>query len=128
MNRTTVHKKMPVVSRGGRLRYNKPCERCGQMMHNVGNARKYCDECVVLVKREQCSAARKRYIANHRAAHPKSTPYKDIRTCVREAEALGMSYGNYVAAGLDHQQITCTGGPIPMDHTHGGDADDPDDL
>lgn len=45
--------------------------------------------------------ARKRYIANHRAAHPKSTPYKDIRTCVREAEALGMSYGNYVAAGLD---------------------------
>ena len=101
MNRTTVHKKMPVVSRGGRLRYNKPCERCGQMMHNVGVARRYCDDCVVLVKREQCSAARKRYIANHRAAHPKSTPYKDIRTCVREAEALGMSYGNYVAAGLD---------------------------
>lgn len=82
-------------------RRDKPCERCGQMMHNVGVARKYCDDCVVLVKREQCSAARKRYIANHRAAHPKSTPYKDIRTCVREAEALGMSYGNYVAAGLD---------------------------
>lgn len=101
MNHTTVHKKMPVVPRGRRLRYNKPCERCGQMMHNVGNARKYCDECAVLVKREQCSAARKRYIDRHRAANQKNKPLKDIRTCVREAEALGMSYGNYVAAGLD---------------------------
>lgn len=114
MNHATVHKKMPAVSRGGRLRYNKPCERCGQMMHNVGVARKYCDDCVVLVRREQCIAARKRYIANHRAAHPKSTPYKDIRTCVREAEALGMSYGNYVAAGLD--QVEWDG--------HGRDADE----
>lgn len=71
------------------------------MMHNVGNARKYCDECVLMVRREQSAAARKRYIANHRAAHPKNKPYKDIRTCVREADALGMSYGQYVAAGLD---------------------------
>ena len=59
MNHTTVHKKMPVAPRGGRMRYNKPCERCGQMMHNVGFSRKYCDDCAVLVKREQCSAARK---------------------------------------------------------------------
>ena len=63
---------------------------------------------------DQRSAARKRYIANHSAAHPKSTPYKDIRTCVREAEALGMSYGNYVAAGLD--QVEWDG--------HGRDADE----
>ena len=115
---------MPDVLRGVRLRYNKPCERCGQMMHNVGFARKYCDECVLRVKQEQHDAVRKRYIARHRAAHQNNKPLKDIRTCAREAEALGMSYGNYVAAGLDHQQITCTGGPIPMDHTHGSDADD----
>ena len=31
----------------------------------------------------------------------KSGPGKDVRTCVREADALGMSYGQYVAAGLD---------------------------
>ena len=135
MNHATVHKKMPVVSRGGRMRYNKPCERCGQMMHNVGVARKYCDECVLRVKREQCNAARKRYIARHRAAHQKNKPLKDIRTCVREAEALGMSYGNYVAAGLDQvawegqrQTRPRTGSPIQMDHTHGGDADGSDDL
>lgn len=101
MNRTTVHKKTPVVSRGGRLRYNKPCERCGQMMHNVGNSRKYCDDCALLVKREKSRAARKRYIAKHHTAHPKGATFKDIHTCVREAEPLGMSYGNYVAAGLD---------------------------
>ena len=101
MNHATVHKKMPVVPRGGRMRYNKPCERCGQMMHNVGVARKYCDDCALLVKREQCDAARKRYIDRHRAAHQKNKPLKDIRTCVREADALGMSYGQYVAAGLD---------------------------
>lgn len=51
MNRTTIHKKMPDVLRGGRLRYNKPCERCGQMMHNVGSARKYCDDCALLARR-----------------------------------------------------------------------------
>ena len=95
MNRTTVHKKMPVVSRGGRLRYNKPCERCGQMMHNVGNARKYCDDCVVLVRRDNAE----RFRRCHRPG--KSGPGKDVRTCVREADALGMSYGQYVAAGLD---------------------------
>lgn len=31
----------------------------------------------------------------------KAVHLKDIRTCVREAEALDMSYGQYVAAGLD---------------------------
>ena len=40
--------------------------------------------------------------------------HKDIRTCVREAEALGMSYGNYVAAGLD--RVAWDG--------HGRDADE----
>ena len=114
MNHATVHKKMPVVPRGVRMRYNKPCERCGQMMHNVGFARKYCDECVLRVKQEQRDAARKRYIDRHRAAHQKNKPLKDIRTCVREAEALGMSYGNYVAAGLD--QAAWDG--------HGRDADE----
>lgn len=95
MNHATVHKKMPVVSRGGRLRYNKPCERCGQMMHNVGNARKYCDDCVVLVRRDNAE----RFRRCHRPG--KSGPGKDVRTCVREADALGMSYGQYVAAGMD---------------------------
>ena len=31
----------------------------------------------------------------------KSDPGKDVRACVREADALGMSCGQYVAAGLD---------------------------
>ena len=94
MNHATVHKKMPVVSRGGRLRYNKPCERCGQMMHNVGRARKYCDDCVLLARRDNAE----RFRRCHR--HGKSGPGKDVRACVREADALGMSYGNYVASGL----------------------------
>ena len=95
MNRTTVHKKMPDVLRSGRLRYNKPCERCGQMMHNVGGARKYCDDCVVLARRDNAE----RFRRCHRPG--KSGPGKDVRACVREADALGMSYGRYVAAGLD---------------------------
>ena len=95
MNRTTVHKKMPDVLRGGRLRYNKPCERCGQMMHNVGSARKYCDDCALLARRDNAE----RFRRCHRPG--KSGPGKDVRACVREADALGMSYGQYVAAGLD---------------------------
>ena len=60
------------------------------------------------------------------------------RTCApasARADALGMSYGNYVAAGLDQvawegqrQTRPRTGSPIQMDHTHGGDADGSDDL
>ena len=38
-----------------------------------------------------------------RASRPraKSQPYKSIEQCVREAKALGISYGQFVARGLD---------------------------
>lgn len=110
-------------------RRDKPCERCGQMMHNVGSARKYCDDCALLARRDNAE----RFRRCHRPG--KSGPGKDVRTCVREADALGMSYGRYVAAGLDQvawegqrQTRPRTGSPIQMDHTHGGDADGSDDL
>ena len=90
-------------------RRDKPCERCGQMMHNVGSARKYCDDCALLARRDNAE----RFRRCHRPG--KSGPGKDVRTCVREADALGMSYGQYVAAGLDqvadaanHKNITST--------------------
>lgn len=36
-----------------------------------------------------------------RRTQPKSQPFKSIEQCVREADALGISYGQYVARGLD---------------------------
>lgn len=38
-----------------------------------------------------------------RASRPraKSQPYKSIEQCVREAKALGISYGQFGARGLD---------------------------
>lgn len=79
----------------------KFCKDCGKIMWDVDPRLKLCDTCrkghrAALNKRD-----RKEWV------RPKAEPkrglrsYKSIEQCVREADALGISYGQYVARGLD---------------------------
>lgn len=79
--------------------------RCGRIMENVPQQRVLCEVCRKAQEKQKLEAHRSPYVqdAARRAARPraKSQPYKSIEECVREAQALGISYGQYVARGLD---------------------------
>ena len=64
-----------------------------------------CEACRKRKQEEKYEAHRSPYVqdAARRDARPraKSQPYKSIEQCVREAKALGISYGQFVARGLD---------------------------
>lgn len=60
------------------------CETCGKLMIHVDSRRRTCREC----SKEQANPPPKRRI-------------KPITQCVREAAALGISYGQYVQRGYD---------------------------
>lgn len=79
--------------------------RCGNLMHNVSPRQQLCEECrkkLLTEKRSEVKSLRSEDAAR-RAKHPrlKNQPFKGIEQCVREADALGISYGQYVARGLD---------------------------
>ena len=86
---------------------DKPCERCGEIMHGVALQRHYCLDCKAIIHREQDKASKRRQAANRQeisaseAAKPqKIAPkpaIKSIEQIVREANAAKMSYGQYVA-------------------------------
>lgn len=83
---------------------DKRC-RCGKLMHNVSPKQQLCEECKKK-KLEEAKAMTKSLQAEdaaRRAKHPrpKNQPLKSIEQCVREADAMGISYGQYVARGLD---------------------------
>ncbi len=83
---------------------DKRC-RCGNLMHNVSPRQQTCEECKKK-KMAQAKAMTKSLQAEDaarraRRPQPKSQPFKSIEQCVREADALGISYGQYVARGLD---------------------------
>lgn len=61
---------------------------CGKIMWDVSPYVKLCDACR---KRHKHKAEPKRGLRS----------YKSIEQCVREATALGVSYGVYVGRGLD---------------------------
>lgn len=69
---------------------DKRC-RCGNLMHNVS------PPAADLRGMQKAEDAARRA----RRPQPKSQPFKSIEQCVREADALGISYGQYVARGLD---------------------------
>ncbi|WP_303925286.1 hypothetical protein [Subdoligranulum variabile] len=83
---------------------DKRC-RCGNLMHNVSPRQQICEECKkkkiaqakAMTKSLQAEDAARRA----RRPQPKSQPFKSIEQCVREADALGISHGQYVARGLD---------------------------
>lgn len=83
---------------------NKRC-CCGNLMHNVSPRQLLCEECrkKILTEKQAAVKSLRQEDAARRARHPrpKNHPFKSIEQCVRESDALGISYGQYVARGLD---------------------------
>lgn len=83
----------------------KLCRDCGNPMENTDPRRVLCESCRKKKLEEKKEAVRSLAAedSSRRAAAPrhKGAPYKSIGQCVREAAALGISYGQYVARGLD---------------------------
>lgn len=83
----------------------KLCRDCGNPIKNATNFRVVCDNC--LRKKEAARRDEVRSLENEdearRAAEQgkKKKPFKSLDRCVREAAAMGISYGQYVVRGLD---------------------------
>nr|DAG89097.1 MAG TPA: Putative zinc ribbon domain [Ackermannviridae sp.] len=99
----------------------KPCQCCGSIMVNVNRQTQFCEDCRRIKSNAAARAAyhknrekvlkrrRERRIAKN-AEKPKKVVapkeikrIKPIEQCVREADALGLTYGQYVARGLDKE-------------------------
>ena len=83
---------------------DKRC-RCGNLMRHVSPRQQFCQECKKK-KLEEAKAKTKSLRSEDatrraRRPRPRNQPLKSIEQCVREADALGISYGQYVARGLD---------------------------
>lgn len=89
----------------------KFCKAYGKIMWDVQPTKRYCDSCIrkrniksaqVFYQRRRDAGVLKK--GKKPAAHPalKKT-IKSIDQCTREAAALGLSYGQYVARGLDKE-------------------------
>lgn len=97
---------------------SKFCGRCGKMMWDVQPRKRFCDECV---HKRNLEKGRERYqrkkmqkqgVSAMQAKMPDKEPclkpsIKSIPQCVREAAALGISYGQYVQRGYDKED--CNG-------------------
>ena len=85
----------------------KLCRDCGRPIKNATSFRVVCDDC--LRKKAEAKREEVRSLENEdavrRAAEQgkKKKPFKNLDQCVREAAAMGISYGQYVARGLDQQ-------------------------
>lgn len=83
----------------------KLCRDCGRPIKNATNFRVVCDDC--LRKKAEAKREEVRSLENEAAARrakkkgQTKKPFKSLDQCVREAKALGISYGQYVARGLD---------------------------
>lgn len=83
----------------------KLCRDCGNPIESTDPRRVICESCRKKKLEEKKDAVRSLAVedSSRRASRPraKSQPYKSIEQCVREAKALGISYGQFVARGLD---------------------------
>lgn len=83
----------------------KLCRDCGRPIKNATNFRVVCDDC--LRKKEEARRDAVRSLENEDAARwaaeqgKQKKPFKSLEQCVREAASMGISYGQYVARGLD---------------------------
>lgn len=101
----------------------KPCQCCGNIMVYVNRQTRFCVECKRIKGNAAARAAyhknrekvlkrrRERRIAKN-AEKPKKIVVpkeikriKPIEQCTREADALGLTYGQYVARGLDKEVL-----------------------
>lgn len=99
----------------------KLCQCCGNIMVNVNRQTRFCEECKRIKGNAAARAAyhknrekvlkrrRERRIAKNaekpkKVVTPKETKrIKPLEQCVREADAPGLTYGQYVASGLDKE-------------------------
>ena len=83
----------------------KLCRDCGNPIESTDPRRVICESCRKKKLEEKKDAVRSLAVedSSRRASRPRaqSQPYKSIEQCVREAKALGISYGQFVARGLD---------------------------
>lgn len=99
----------------------KPCQCCGNIMVNVNRQTQFCEDC----RRAKSNAAslaayyknREKILKQHmerriaeNAEKPKKIAVpkkikriKPLEQCTREADALGLTYGQYVTRGLDKE-------------------------
>ena len=86
----------------------KWCKGCGKIMRDVQPNKQFCEKCLhdknlryaqIGYERQKAQKAEKKHKERAAAALP-HRPHS-IAWCVREAKALGISYGQFVARGLD---------------------------
>ena len=82
------------------------CDICGKLMIHVDSRRHICRECSKEQRdEEKASTKGTAHIVGKTAKKAKDPPLKrrvkPITQCVREAQALGISYGRYVQRGYD---------------------------
>lgn len=94
---------------------SKFCKKCGKMMWDVQPCKRFCDACIKEKAREKAKlnyekkkAQKQGIISAKQAKMPDKEPrikplIKSINQCVREAAALGISYGQYVQRGYDKE-------------------------
>ena len=82
----------PLGSTSGKRGYTRTCLACGKVMHGVGRSAKYCPDC--RRERDKQKARERKRLQCERANHPASG---DVRAVAAEADAAGLSYGQYVA-------------------------------
>lgn len=84
------------------------CETCGKLMIHVDSRRRTCRECSKEQRDKEKASAKgtahtvsKTAGKQEQANPPPKRRIKPITQCVREAAALGISYGQYVQRGYD---------------------------
>lgn len=83
----------------------KLCRDCRRPIKNGSSRRLVCDDCLrekEAIRQEEVRSLENEEEARRAAEKEKQKkPFKSLDQCVREAAALGISYGQYVARGLD---------------------------
>jgi len=75
------------------------CVRCGRILYDVPVATQYCRDCYEMVKREQ--RRRDKQKQRYKQQYLAPAKVKTLDQCAKEAAELGLSYGEYIARGLD---------------------------
>lgn len=94
----TPKEPQPLGSTSGKRGYIRICVRCGVTLYGVGCRTKYCLTCRDEVRREksrQRERLKRERLKRERARRPPTGP--DVREVAAQADAAGMSYGQYVA-------------------------------
>lgn len=101
----------PLGSTSGKRGYIRVCVRCGVTLYGVGRRAMYCPECRRIVANEK-SRQRER-LKRERARRSPTGP--DVREVAAQADASGMTYGQYVARGCLTNRPKATAKARPRD-------------